>query len=109
MGQHASWYNTRRWRQRRLAQLQAQPLCVFHEKQNQVVMATIADHVHPHRGDEDLFWHGELQSLCKQCHDSLKQQQEHKGYHNAIGVDGWPIDPQHPVNRPRWGEGGANL
>jgi 5-methylcytosine-specific restriction endonuclease McrA len=37
----------------------------------------VCDHIKPHRGKEELFWdEGNLQTLCKPCHDSLKQAEE---------------------------------
>ncbi len=37
----------------------------------------VADHRRPHRGDEALFWaDGNLQCLCKGCHDGAKQSEE---------------------------------
>jgi hypothetical protein len=65
----------------------------------QVVPATDADHVVPHKGDERAFWYGELQSLCGSCHRSVKQKEEKRGYRSDIGINGWPIDPRHPANR----------
>jgi len=56
--------------------------------EGKIVAARIADHVEPHHNDPIKFWNGKLQSLCAHCHESRK---------NAIGVDGWPIDPRHPV------------
>lgn len=38
----------------------------------------MADHVVPHRDDYGLFWFGELQSLCKSCHDGKKQRAERR-------------------------------
>lgn len=61
--------------------------------------ATVADHVVPHYGDIDLFWNGELQSLCGSCHSSAKQSEERVGYSSTIGVDGWPVDSRHHANR----------
>ena len=58
-----------RWRQRRESFLADHPLCVECERQGRVREATVVDHVIPHRGDPDLFWNGELQALCKDCHD----------------------------------------
>lgn len=38
----------------------------------------VADHRKAHRGDEALFWDDtNLWTLCKTCHDSRKQRQEH--------------------------------
>ena len=57
------------------------------------------DHVIPHKGDYQLFWFGELQSLCTQCHNKSKQELETKGFITDIGHDGWPVDQRHPANR----------
>jgi hypothetical protein len=61
------------------------------------VIATVVDHVIPHRGDHNAFMHGQLQSLCESCHNSSKQQLETSGFIRDIGLDGKPIDPRHPV------------
>lgn len=61
--------------------------------------AGIVDHITPHRGDPRLFWHGELQSLCDECHSSAKQREEIEGFSRDIGDDGWPTDPRHVFNR----------
>ncbi|MBT3142824.1 HNH endonuclease [Ruegeria litorea] len=72
------WYASGAWRGtkgRRTRQLEAHPLCQMcpeHSRQ----LATVADHVIPHRDDHGRFWFGELQSLCKFCHDSKKQREE---------------------------------
>jgi 5-methylcytosine-specific restriction endonuclease McrA len=63
--------------------------------QNRLTVATVVDHIVPHKGDQALFWdHANWQSLCKRCHDSLKQKQEHG---KTVGCDasGVPIDPEH--------------
>ena len=40
----------------------------------------VADHIEPHRGSPDLFWDfGNLQCLCKLCHDGEKQREERQG------------------------------
>ncbi len=54
--------------------------------------ATIANHKVAHRGDPELFWHGELNSMCKRHHDSDQQSIEKGGKpKQRIGMDGWPI------------------
>ena len=73
------WYSTKRWRGRRDEQLSDEPLCAMHLAKGEIVAATVADHVVPHRGDEALFFDGALQSLCKPCHDSAKQREERGG------------------------------
>jgi hypothetical protein len=60
----------------------------------------VADHVIEHKGDETLFWQGELQTLCPDHHDITKQQQESRGYVAGCDVAGRPIDARHPWNRP---------
>lgn len=94
-----SLYNYR-WQQERKAFLAANPLCVFHKKRNQVVAATVVDHVIPHRGDLDLFWDKtNWQALCKPCHDSYKQAIERSGKVPGCSSSGIPIDPNHHWNR----------
>jgi 5-methylcytosine-specific restriction enzyme A len=40
----------------------------------------VADHKVPHRSDLALFWdRGNLQCLCKPCHDRHKQRDERRG------------------------------
>lgn len=93
-------YNTRQWKRLREAQLERCPLCNFCAREGRVVAAQVVDHIQPHRGIERTFFDPtNLQSLCKSCHDSTKQQIETKGYANNIGSDGWPLDSNHPVNR----------
>ncbi len=65
------------------------------------VPANTADHIQRHNGDPELFWKGELQSLCATCHSRLKQQEETRGYHSAVDSDGYPLSPDHPANRTR--------
>lgn len=51
-------------------QLLQEPFCRECAKRGHRVYATVADHVVPHRGNMDLFTdRGNLQSLCKRCHD----------------------------------------
>jgi 5-methylcytosine-specific restriction enzyme A len=95
--EYQQWYQWRRWRKRRRAQLARQPLCVYCLKQGVIEVATVADHIIPHKGDWDLFWDGQLQSLCKWHHDSYKRQDELRGYASDIGLDGYPIDRKHPT------------
>lgn len=108
MGAHDRLYATARWKKRRAAQLAEHPLCRFCLPA--VVPATVADHVTPHRGDENAFWFGELQSLCASCHSSSKQQAEAGGRMRGCDVHGMPLDPAHPwnVGRRQGVEGGRN-
>jgi 5-methylcytosine-specific restriction protein A len=91
------WYDRRRWRRRARAQLVREPCCsMCMRKHGLVVPATVADHVVPHRGNWNEFWLGKLQSLCASCHSKYKQQDEIRGYAIDIGIDGYPLDPNHP-------------
>ena len=64
-----------RWQKRREQQLRAHPLCCYCEREGRIVVATVADHVTPHRGNPALF-DGPLQSLCATCHSSTKAKEE---------------------------------
>lgn len=109
-------YKTARWRKARLAHLQCEPLCRLCRQRGVLndgsLKATgepqpdlrrrflVVDHVVPHRGDLDLFWdRTNWQTLCPDHHDIVKQREELRGFSNARGPDGWPLDPAHPANR----------
>ena len=58
------------------------------------------DHKRPHKGDYNLFWDSDnWQGLCASCHSAIKRVQDNKGYSSACGVDGQPIDENHPFNK----------
>ena len=64
-------YNTARWQRLRKKVLLVHPLCVECERQGRVTPSTVVDHIVPHKGHLELFWdEGNLQGLCKNCHDS---------------------------------------
>jgi 5-methylcytosine-specific restriction endonuclease McrA len=93
------FYQTGFWQRRRLLQLRLHPLCAFCAKRGVVTVATVADHVDPHKGDWNKFALGALQSLCASCHNSTKKIIEARGHGIDIDDDGWPTDPRHPANR----------
>jgi 5-methylcytosine-specific restriction enzyme A len=96
------WYQLERWRRLRRYQLRREPLCAMCLDRGRVTLATIADHVEPHRGNWNKFLTGKLQSLCKPCHDRDKSFVDKHGHAPiAIGLNGWPIDP------PKQSGGGA--
>ncbi len=97
---HAHLYNNKRWRARRAEQLSREPLCKICKADGRVIPATVADHVVPHRGDERLFWCGELQSLCKFHHDSTKKRIELSGRIPGCDARGMPVDPNHHWREP---------
>lgn len=59
----------------------------------------VCDHIERHGGDVERFFAGPFQTLCPDDHDRRKQAEEHRGFANDVDLDGWPIDPAHPVNR----------
>jgi 5-methylcytosine-specific restriction enzyme A len=78
-----AWYSTARWRALRREVLLRDlytcqmPGCGRVEPNTSLL---VADHREPHRGDETLFWsRGNLQTLCKPCHDRAKQRLERQG------------------------------
>jgi 5-methylcytosine-specific restriction protein A len=71
-----SWYSLAAWKRRRDVQLMRQPLCERHLARGEVVEATVANHKIAHRGDWRLFIEGDLESVCKPCHDSEVQREE---------------------------------
>lgn len=88
------WYSSKAWRGkggRRLRQLEEEPLCRLCPPQSKR-LAQIADHVVPHRDDYGLFWFGELQSLCKPCHDGKKQRAERRAALNGGVKSSQPQD-----------------
>ena len=92
-------YNSARWRKARLIFLSHYLICRFCEAQGHITEARVVDHVRPHRGDLDLFWDEEnWQALCKPCHDATKGQMERGGYSAMSDLNGYPIDPNHPIN-----------
>ena len=95
-----TWYSLQIWKNRRAYQLRVEPLCRLCMEQGRITPATIADHHPPHDGDWNKFVLGELRSLCAPCHDAL-QGFVHKGYSSEIGVDGYPIDSNHPFYKAR--------
>lgn len=97
-GEYRKLYSTAAWKAKRKAQLDVHYLCRMCDAAGLVVAATIVDHVKPHRGDLDLFWNGDLQSLCKRCHDGAKQRIERGGFDSVTDLYGYPLDPSHPSN-----------
>jgi len=89
-----------RWKVLRREQLASNPLCAFCQAQGLITAASVADHVIPHRNNLELFFSpGNLQSLCKHCHDSHKQRLEKSGRVIGAAINGDPINPH-----SRWHE-----
>lgn len=66
------------WRKARVGYLGQHPICVRCGD-----IATVVDHIIPHKGDMNLFWSvSNWQSLCKTCHDR-KTVKEDGGFGNG--------------------------
>lgn len=72
------WYKTARWQKLRWSVLVRDLFtCHICSKAVSDTSLLVADHIKPHRGDLALFWdEGNLQCLCKACHDTVKQREE---------------------------------
>ena len=69
--EYHSWYSLPIWTDDlRSSQLLAEPWCRACARRGVRTRATVVDHIVPHRGDWAKFTdRGNLQSLCKPCHD----------------------------------------
>lgn len=75
------WYKTARWQALRWSVLVRDLFtCQRCGRLEGDTSLLVADHRVPHRGDAALFWdEGNLGTLCKPCHDSVKQREERRG------------------------------
>jgi 5-methylcytosine-specific restriction endonuclease McrA len=80
-----AWYKTARWqRVRQAIFLRDRYTCQYREcgRLEGNTSRLVCDHIEPHRGNDALFWgEGNLQTLCKPCHDRLKQAEEQSSLH----------------------------
>ena len=59
-----------KWQRERRKFLESNPFCVKCYEEGHITMATIVDHIVPHRGDQKLFWdRGNWQPLCEHHHN----------------------------------------
>ena len=59
-----------KWRKARLGQLRRYPLCAECLREGRTTVATVVDHIKPHKGNMKLFWDKDnWQSLCTPCHN----------------------------------------
>lgn len=99
---HSQLYQNSRWRLLRARVLRDSPLCVYCEQAGRVTAATVVDHIRPHRGDLALFWErANLQPLCATCHNGLAGMKDTHGFAAGVGLNGEPLDPEHPWYRER--------
>ena len=59
-----------KWQRERRKYLDSNPFCVKCYEEGHITMATVVDHIKPHRGDQKLFWNrGNWQPLCEHHHN----------------------------------------
>lgn len=76
------FYNSE-WEKARIAFLMAHPFCAECKRNGRDTIATVVDHIQPHKGDLKLFWNQRnWQPLCTSCHNK-KTAREDKGYWNV--------------------------
>ena len=75
----ARFYNSRQWKFRRKRQKLKEPFCrTCRVEHNRLIPGTEIDHVENWRDSKNpiySFYYGELQNLCRDCHD-IKTQTE---------------------------------
>lgn len=89
-----------RWQVARAKYLDAHPLCCMCAALGKTTIATVVDHIIPHRDNRQLFWDkSNWQSLCVTCHSKHKQSQEATGNIKGCGADGIPMSINHHWNK----------
>lgn len=59
-----------KWQRERRKFLESNPFCVKCYEEGHITMATVVDHIKPHRGDQKLFWdRSNWQPLCEHHHN----------------------------------------
>lgn len=59
-----------KWQRERRKFLEGNPFCVKCYEEGHITMATVVDHIKPHRGDQKLFWdRSNWQPLCEHHHN----------------------------------------
>lgn len=66
---NAEFYNSWAWRKLRKLFLDKNPLCKHCEENDEVVKATVADHILPINSGGERLDEENLQALCERCHN----------------------------------------
>jgi 5-methylcytosine-specific restriction endonuclease McrA len=70
------------------------------DKEGTFTLASVVDHIIPHRGNAGLFWSRDnWQSLCTMHHSKVKQGIERRGFDTKVDATGQPTDSNHPWNK----------
>lgn len=74
-----------RWQKYRKFFLTIHPLCAICEKEGLIRVATVVDHIIPHKGNMAIFWDKtNHMALCKRHHD-IKTATEDGGFGRPVG------------------------
>jgi len=93
--------NSSAWKQLRAQVLAEEPLCRMCSARGLVVPATDVDHIEDSREDfTDDNSRENLQPLCHECHSLKTAASMDKSVYLGCDVNGVPLDPAHPWNRP---------
>jgi len=101
----SSIYSTRRWRKLRAAKLSVQPLCEPCSKRGRIAPASSVDHIKAIAAGGEVYPPLDgLMSMCTSCHSVKTNARDNphafgKGWKAAFkgcGLDGRPLDPDHP-------------
>lgn len=80
-----------RWERARADYLARHPLCAEGLRQWRSELATVVDHVRPHRGNRERFWSAEnWQGLCEECHNRKTGREANLGMYARYVVTGPP-------------------
>lgn len=86
-----------KWRKDTAAWLKLHPWCEWCKRSGIREPATVVHHDPPHRGDLKKLWDRKSWvALCKRCHDSEGQRQDHGKPARGCDAQGNPLDPKHP-------------
>lgn len=95
-GARARGYGTA-WTKARAGFLRSHPYCAWCAEEGRQVRAEHVHHSTPHKGDQAVFWDKtKWVGLCASHHNKTAQQIERRGFHDAVGPDGMPLDRAHP-------------
>jgi 5-methylcytosine-specific restriction protein A len=76
-------YTSTVWLRLRESFLRDNPLCIECKREGRHILATVVDHIIPHKGNKDIFYDASgLQSLCKRHHDK-KTYRENRAHGNS--------------------------
>ena len=64
------FYHSSKWRKLRIQVLIKNPMCVHCQRNGDVTLATVADHIKPVSQGGEIWSINNLQGLCESCHNT---------------------------------------